>query len=55
MTNDDDFYEDDEPVEDVVDAFESGEPGITAPPSAVYISWMPGAPQVLNGRQPAQV
>lgn len=28
--NDDDFYEDDEPVEDVLAAFERGEKGLTA-------------------------
>jgi hypothetical protein len=32
MTNDDDFYEDDEPVEAVLAAFNAGEKGLTAPP-----------------------
>jgi hypothetical protein len=29
----DDFYEDDEPVEEIMAAFERGEKGVTAPPS----------------------
>jgi hypothetical protein len=29
-----DFYEDDEPIEEVVAAFDSGEPVVTAPPPA---------------------
>jgi hypothetical protein len=32
MTDSTDFYEDDEPVEDVIDAWNSGEAGRTAPP-----------------------
>ncbi|MDP9443278.1 MAG: hypothetical protein M3P83_02575 [Actinomycetota bacterium] len=32
----DDFYEDDEPIEDIVDAFRRGEKGVTAPPAAGY-------------------
>ena len=32
MPNTDDFYEEDEPVEDIVAAWESGEGGTTAPP-----------------------
>lgn len=30
-----DFYEDDEPLEDVLNAYDTGEKGVTAPPSAV--------------------
>lgn len=29
---DDDFYEEDEPLEDLIAAFERGEKGVTAPP-----------------------
>ena len=31
-----DFYEDDEPVEDVLAAFEAGEEGVTAPPPRLW-------------------
>jgi hypothetical protein len=32
---DEDFYEDDEPLEKIVSAFERGEHGVTAPPVSV--------------------
>lgn len=34
MDQHDDFYEEDEPVADVVRAFEEGERGVTAPPES---------------------
>jgi len=39
-----DFYEDDEPIEDVVAAFDNGEPVVTAPPPATARTAASGAP-----------
>lgn len=36
-----DFYEDDEPLDAVIAAFERGERGVTAPP-ADPLAWLPG-------------
>lgn len=33
-----DFYEDDEPIEDVLAAFDAGEKGLTAPPIGVVLT-----------------
>jgi hypothetical protein len=39
----DDFYEDDEPVEQVLNAFEQGSGGVTSPPTAgTFLAWIPG-------------
>lgn len=35
FNEDEDFYEDDEPLEKIVSAFEHGEHGVTAPPVSV--------------------
>ncbi len=43
MSSDDDFYEDDEPVSELLAAYDRGERGFTAPPSE--------APWSLNQRQ----
>jgi len=56
----DEFYEDDEPIEDVIEAFRVGIPGVTAPPMATYVAWVPAVNTVTNeprlaDRQPVQV
>lgn len=38
------FYEDDEPIEDVLAAFAAGEKGVTAP-SSPGVRFKPGAPE----------
>lgn len=47
-----DFYEDDEPLEDVLHAYEAGEKGVTAPPGelrsrTLFFGWPVG-----QGREP---
>ncbi len=46
----DDFYEDDEPVEKIIDIFDRGDKGVTAPKSAVRsvrVTWS-SHPRVAN-------
>jgi hypothetical protein len=48
-----DFYEDDEPLEKIVAAFEHGEHGVTAPPVCVDTHGL--APERNTGTQPGIV
>ena len=53
---DEDFYEDDEPVEKVMAAFERGRHGITTPPITIEIDTRGlGVPPVSTATQPAAV
>ena len=60
MAADDDFYEDDEPLADVLRAFQEGEKYVTEPPHqglTIYFSFeKPAAPwETSTGNPPASV